>query len=118
MQWTVNKSIPQNSTIACENTLENSEYKLGNTLFTNIPYYASYLHLLFSNQNSKMNAYVNLNIENVTESSKENQLLNVWILYYPITAFPVTIPIVNTCVFIFQCINLLIIEMTVVDIQT
>ena len=37
-------------------------------MLLNIPYYASYLHLLFSNQNSKMNAYVNSNIENVTGS--------------------------------------------------
>ena len=50
-------------------------------MLLNIPYYASCLHLLFSNRNSKMNAYVNSNMENVTESSKGNQLLNTFVLY-------------------------------------
>ena len=47
-------------------------------MLLNIPYYASYLHL----RNSKMNASVNSNMENVTESSKGNQLLNTFCIVH------------------------------------
>ena len=68
-------------------------------LHVNIPYYASYIHLLFSNRNSKINAYVNSNMENVTENLKGSQLLKTF------------------CIVHYLCFSI-IKEMTVVDIQT
>ena len=66
-------------------------------MLLNIPYYASYLHLLFSNRNSKINAYIyEFNLESVAESSKENRFLTTF------------------CIVRYLCL----IEMTVVDIQT
>ena len=48
-------------------------------MLLNIPYYANYLHLLFSNLNSKINAFAD---ENVTESSEVNQLLNTFCIVH------------------------------------
>ena len=45
------------------------------TVLPNIPYCTNYFHLLFSKQNLKVDVYMNPNSENVTESSKGNQLL-------------------------------------------
>ena len=42
----------------------------------------SYLHLLFFNRNSKINAYVNSNMKNVTESLKGNQLLKTFCIVH------------------------------------
>ena len=67
---------------------------------SNIPYYASYLHLLFSKRNLKSNAYVNLNIEKVTESSKKKSVAQCF------------------CNIVHIHCNVLIIEMTVVDMLT
>ena len=52
-------------------------------MLLNIPYYASYLHLLFSNRNSKINiiSLCEFKHEKVIESSKGNQLLNTFVLY-------------------------------------
>ena len=70
-------------------------------MLLNIPYYPSYIHvhLLFSNRNSKINAYVNSNMENVTENSKGSQLLKTF------------------CIVHYLCFSI-IKEMTVVDMQT